>query len=110
VTGQPDYAAITNTTYRGLFGASKSELVQALSLTPAQARRFRDNLSDLGIRAIDSAEAIARLKMQQMQRKLTSVEQVEIVDRAVKMVAPGFIEAAEWVGVDLASGKPLLHS
>jgi hypothetical protein len=108
VTGEPDYAGITNTTYRGLFGASKGELVKALSLTPAQARRFRDNLSDLGIRAIDSAEAIARLKMQQMNRKLSSVEQVEIVDRAVKMVAPGFIEAAEWVGVDLASGRNLI--
>lgn len=108
VTGTPDYAAITNTEYRNLFGADKQQLVKALSLSPAEARQFRNHLSELGIRALDAAETGARLKMESAGRKLTSIEQVQMVEYATRLVAPGFQEMASWVGVDLASGKPLL--
>jgi hypothetical protein len=105
VTGQPDYAAITNTEYRTLFGASKTELVKALALSPQEARKFRDHLSEIGIRALDAAEMGARMKMESAGRKLTSIEQVEIVEYAARLVAPGFRDMASWLGVDLASGK-----
>jgi hypothetical protein len=108
--GRPNYAAITNAEYEVLFGAAKDELVKSLALTPAQANRFRDHISTLALQAIDASETAGAIKMQQLGRKLTTPEQIEIVRTCARLVAPGFWALADYLNVDLLSGKPRLDS
>jgi hypothetical protein len=48
--------------------------------------------------------------MQQLGRKLTTSEQIEIVRHCARLVAPGFWALADYLNVDLLSGKPRLES
>jgi hypothetical protein len=110
VKNHPDYAALTNAEYQELFGAAKDELVKTLSLTPAQANRFRDHISTLALQAIDAAETAGAIKMKQLGRRLTTPEQLEIVRHAARLIAPGFWALAEYLEIDLLSGNPRLSS
>lgn len=107
-THKPDYKALTNTEYEVLFGAAKNELVKELGLNATQARKFRDNISALAVQAIDAAETACIIKMSQLGRKLTTLEQIEIVRKCARIVAPAFWEVAEYLNVDFLSGKSLL--
>lgn len=109
-TNRPNYAALTNAEYQVLFGAAKDELVKTLGLTTAQANRFRDHISTLALQAIDASETAGAIKMQQLNRRLTTPEQVEIVRHCARLVAPGFWALADYLQVDLLSGKPLLNA
>jgi hypothetical protein len=108
--GRPNYAAITNAEYEVLFGAAKEELVKTLGLSTAQANRFRDHISTLALQAIDASETAGAIKMQQLGRKLTTPEQIGIVRHCARIVAPAFWELADYLSVDLLSGKPRLES
>jgi len=108
--GRPNYAAITNAEYEILFGAAKDELVKTLDLTPKQAARFRDHISTLALQAIDASETAGAIKMQQLGRKLTTPEQIEIVRHCARLVAPAFWSLADYLNVDLLSGRPRLES
>lgn len=110
VTGRPNYAAITNAEYEVLFGAAKDELVKTLGLTPTQAAKFRDHISTLALQAIDASETAGAIKMQQLGRKLSTPEQIEIVRHCARIVAPAFWQLADYLNVDLLSGKPRLES
>jgi hypothetical protein len=108
--GRPNYAAMTNAEYQVLFGAAKDELVKTLGLTAAQAARFRDHISTLALQAIDAAETAGAIRMQQLGRKLTTPEQIDIVRVCAHLVAPGFWALANYLNVDLLSGRPRLES
>jgi hypothetical protein len=110
IKGRPNYAAITNAEYEILFGAAKDELVKTLGLTQSQANRFRDHISTLALEAIDASETAGAIKMQQLGRKLSTPEQIDIVRHCARIVAPAFWELAEYLNVDLLSGKPILES
>jgi hypothetical protein len=110
VKGNPNYGAITNAEYQVLFGAAKDELVKTLGLTRNQANHFRDHISTLALQALDASETAGAIKMQQLGRKLTTAEQIDIVRHCAHLVAPGFWALADYLQVDLLSGKPLLES
>lgn len=105
---KPKFAALTGRTYKELFGRTKRQIVEDAGMTPAQAANFRDNLNALALQAIGSAELTAALKMEQLGRLLTDDEQMEIIIEAARMFAPVFRQAAGMVGIDLATGKPLI--
>jgi hypothetical protein len=108
--GRPNYGAITNAEYEILFGAAKDELVKTLGLTRTQANRFRDHISTLALQAIDASETAGAIKMQQLGRKLTTPEQIGIVRHCAHIVAPAFWQLADYLSVDLLSGRPRLES
>jgi hypothetical protein len=108
--GNPNYGAITNAEYEVLFGAAKDELVKTLGLTRSQAKRFRDHISTLALQALDAAETAGAIRMKQLGRKLSTSEQIDIVRHCAKLVAPAFWELANYLNIDLLSGKPLLGS
>lgn len=107
VTHTPDYAKLTNTAYEILFGAAKCELVKQLGLDYKQAKRFRDHISDLARRAIQSAEAGAAAQFGNLY-DLTTAQQIEIVCKHARTFAPAFAQSAEMAGIDLLSGEKLL--
>lgn len=108
VAHDPNYGALTNATYKPLFSATKAELVKALNLTDAQVRKFRDQLGELAIAAIDAAETAAAIKMQMLGRGLTDDEQLAITRECAAIVAPGFWSLADYTGTDFVSGRPVL--
>lgn len=110
VVGDPDYRALTARGYKETLGMSRTEIIRVLGLTDSQAVHFRDHLNGLALQAIDSAELTASMKMEQLGRLLTDQEQMEIVIHASRLFAPTFRQAAEFVGVNIATGKPLLKS
>ena len=110
VTTNPNFAAATNAGYEGAFEMDKSKLVKYLQLDEKQARKVRDFLSEIALQGISLYETAASEKMRQLGRPLTPTEQVEIVKMCAEMVAPTIQALAEYVGVDLISGKPLLES
>jgi hypothetical protein len=103
----PNYAALTNETYEALFDATKSELVQQLGLSKAEASRFRDSLGELALKALGLAESAAATKMQQEGRGLTHEEQLEIVRVCSRFVAPAFHAMIAYLGVDNLTNRPL---
>lgn len=105
---EPNYMALTTKEYQITFGRGKSAIVAELGLTKAQADHFRDHLDTLALQALDAIETTTAIKMRQVGRALTDSEQTEIITEVAKMIAPGFQALAGYVGIDLATGKPLL--
>lgn len=110
VTHTPNYAALTNAEYQELFGAAKDELVRVLELTTTQAAKFRDYLSDLALSTLDMAETGASIRMKQLGRLLTTTEQITVVRESARLIAPSAKAMANYLQVDLLSGRPLLES
>jgi len=105
---RPDFAGATNAGYKEMFDMVKAEIVKYLGLTKAQARKMRDHLSQLALQGISLYEVAATQKMRESGRILTRKEQVGIVRDCAAMVAPSIHNLAEYLGIDLVSGKRLL--
>lgn len=115
VYNSPKYAALTATEYHVLFKTkeartAKNELVLALGLDEKQATKFRDHISHLALQAMSSAESAIASKMYAENRQLSDNEQLEIVRYCCRVIAPAFHHLAQYAGVDLLSGKPLLNN
>jgi len=113
--GKPQYASLTNTNYHVLFRTkeartAKAELVAILGLDDKQAKKFRDHIHHLALNALSAAESASATKMHAMGRLLTDAEQIEIVKYCARIVAPTFQHLAQYAGVDLLTGKPLLEA
>ncbi len=102
---RPDFAGATNAGYKEMFDMVKAEIVNCLGLTKAQARKFRDHLSQLALQGISLYEVAATQKMRESGRILTRKEQVQIVRNCAEMVAPSIHNLAQYLGIDLVSGK-----
>lgn len=104
----PNYAQATNAGYQGAFNMMKDEIVAYLGLTKQQARQLRDHISEIALQGIALYETASAEKMKIMKRALTPLEQAEIVRTCARIVAPSMKALAEYVGVDVLSGQPLL--
>ncbi len=113
IYGSPKYGALTATEYHILFKTkeartAKDELVSILGLSEKEAARFRDHISHLALQAMSSAESAIAAKMYAENRLLSDSEQLEIVRYCCRIIAPAFQHLAQYAGVDLLTGKPLL--
>lgn len=107
---KPDYVALTNITYKGIFGMIKAEMVKVLNLNAKQVARFRDHLNVLAVDAISTAEGAASIKMARSGVKsLSTDEQIEIAMECARRIAPSFWNVAEYIGIDLVTGTPILE-
>lgn len=104
----PNYAQATNAGYQGAFNMMKDEIVAYLGLTKQQARQLRDHISEIALQGIALYETASAEKMKIMKRALTPLEQAEIVRTCARIVAPSMKALADYVGVDVLSGQPLL--
>ncbi len=104
----PNYAQATNAGYQGAFSMMKDEIVAYLGLTKQQARQLRDHISEIALQGIALYETASAEKMKIMKRALTPLEQAEIVRTCARIVAPSMKALADYVGVDVLSGQPLL--
>ncbi|GIK63733.1 MAG: hypothetical protein BroJett018_15270 [Chloroflexota bacterium] len=104
----PNYAQATNAGYQGAFNMMKDEIVAYLGLTKQQARQLRDHISEIALQGIALYETASAEKMKIMKRTLTPLEQAEIVRTCARIVAPSMKALADYVGVDVLSGQPLL--
>ncbi len=104
----PNYAQATNAGYQGAFNMMKDEIVAYLGLTKQQARHLRDHISEIALQGIALYETASAEKMKIMKRTLTPLEQAEIVRTCARIVAPSMKALADYVGVDVLSGQPLL--
>ena len=109
-THAPAYGTLTDTEYRVLFGAPKSDLVKALSMSSADSARFRDHLGKFAITALETAESGAAMRMEQLGRALTHAEQADIVEQAVRIVAPSAMAMAAFTNTDLLTGRSALKA
>jgi len=105
---RPDFAGATNGGYKKMFDMVKAEIVKYLGLSKSQARKLRDHLSQLALQGISLYEVAAAQKMRESGSVLTRKEQVNIVRDCAAMVAPSIHNLAEYLGIDLLSGKKLL--
>ncbi|QTA92276.1 Uncharacterized protein dnm_083520 [Desulfonema magnum] len=105
---RPDFAGATNAGYKELFDMVKAEIVKTLGLTKSQARKLRDHLSELALQGISLYESAASHKMRKLGRVLTRDEQVQIVRDCAVMITPGIHQLADYLGIDLLSGKNLI--
>lgn len=108
ITHTPDYAGLTNATYKELFGAAKVELVSQLRLDKRQARQFRNHVSILALRAIQAAEAASAAQFGGLSG-MNTIEQIDTVQTYARIFAPAFHEAANTAGIDLLSGKRMIE-
>lgn len=113
VNRAPKYGVLTNIEYKNIFRlkaeqTATNELIDVLKLDKKQAKHLRDNLNTMALSAVDAAETTAAIKMQQIGRLLTDDEQSEIVRQCARKVSPLFWELAEYAGINLLTGKPLL--
>lgn len=111
----PKYGVLTNIEYKNLFRlkaekTATNELIQVLKLDTKQAKHLRDHLSTLALTAVDASETTAAIRMQQLDRLLTDDEQSEIVRQCARKVSGMFYELAEFAGIDLLTGRPMLGS
>jgi hypothetical protein len=67
-----------------------------------------DHLPTMALQALDASEHAIAVKMEQSGGFLTDDEQMAIVDIVVSNLAPGFRANAEYLGMDLPTGRPLL--
>jgi hypothetical protein len=104
----PNYPQATNAGYEGAFNMMKSEIVAYLGLTKQQARQLRDHISEIALQGIALYETASAEKMKMLNRPLSPAEQAQIVRDCARIVAPSMRALAEYVGVDVLSGKPLL--
>lgn len=107
-TNQPNFAALTAREYQEVLGMTKSEIVTALGLSKGQVHNFRDHLNMFALKALESAEMTAAQKMEMLGRQLSDKEQMEIIVKEAQRFAPVFRDAAADLGIDLATGRPLL--
>jgi hypothetical protein len=108
--GKPYYGKATDEGYKGAFSMIKDEIVKHLGLSASQARALRDHLSGIALQGIDLYESAASHKMKDLNRKLTQNEQSEIIKQCASMVAPSMVNLANFLGIDLLSGKKLISS
>ena len=90
-------------------GWIKAKLSNIWVLRQKKLKKVRDFLSSIALQGIMLYETASAEKMRQLGRKLTPEEQIEIVKACAEMVAPTIQQLADYVGVDLLSGKPLLE-
>lgn len=108
IAQQPNYAALTNTEYKTLFGAYKGELVKQLGLTPQQANHFRDQLHVHALNTLQSVEDASAARMRQLNRTLTDAEQNAIVVDYAREALPFLRRVCADLGIHLAVDRPLL--
>jgi len=89
---------------------AKAEIVSILGLDEKQARKMRDYLNGLALSAVTMTEEAATAKMNAIGRLLNSDEQVEIARHCARRVALTARDLADYAGVDLLTGKPLLEA
>jgi len=107
-THRPFYGKLTDVEYQILLGATKQTIVERLNFNKSQTTHFRDQLGALALKALEMAETASAAKMRQQGRALTHEEQLEIVRTCARMVAPGFHQLADYLGVDRIQNNPLL--
>lgn len=115
IYGNPRYGHLTNMEYHVLFKTkeaktAKDELVMLLGLDDKQAAKFRDHVHHLALQAMSSAESAIESKMYSENRLLSDSEQLEIVRYCCRIIAPAFQHLAQYAGIDLLSGRPLLKA
>lgn len=87
---------------------AKDELVLLLGLDEKQAAHFRDHIHHLALQALSSADSAIEAKMYSENRLLSDSEQLEIVRYCCRIIAPAFQHLAQYAGINLVTGKPLL--
>lgn len=105
----PAYAAVTDTGYYEALGMVKRELVKYLGLSDKEAKNLRDYLGEIALMGIGMYELAADKKMQQLGRKLTPDEQIDIVRFCARSVAPTIDELSRYLVLNKIDDTPLLR-
>lgn len=115
VKHKPQYALLSNMVYSRVLNAgdeytAKRVIVAELGLSDKQAKNLRDNINDLALSAITMAEKAAIAAMNNRPNLLSDDEMMYIVKHCARITAVSARQLAEFAGVDLLTGKPLLGS